>query len=105
MDVAPAGSLRAARASHAALLVVGVCWRRPLKRKATRLAAEFVTNVPPHGQAVVYDGDLSGLLAPTVYPVSCWTGRTVCELQFQFDPAPKLPAPIRVLCEYSSPPL
>lgn len=70
----------------------------------TLLAVGFLTNLPPRGAVVLYDGDLSALLARH-HPVSSWAGRTACELHFRFEPAPNLPAPIRVLCEYSSPPM
>jgi hypothetical protein len=62
-------------------------------------------NVPPRTSALLYDGSLSTLLDGRQLSVSSWSGRASCELLIQFSPAPTLPAPIRVLCSNSSPPL
>lgn len=62
-------------------------------------------NVPPHTSVLLYDGSLSALLNGKRLSVSSWSGRASCELHIQFASAPTLPAPIRVLCSYSSPPL
>ena len=62
-------------------------------------------DVPPRTSALLYEGSLSTLLGGRQLSVSSWSGRASCELLIQFSPPPTLPAPIRVLCSYSSPPL
>jgi hypothetical protein len=62
-------------------------------------------DVPPHTTVELFTGSLSALLGGQRLPVSSWSGRAACELNIQFDSPPKLAAPIKVLCSYSSSPL
>lgn len=63
-----------------------------------------VSAVAPHGSVQLFDGMLSALVSDPGIPVSTWSGRASCELHLQFQSAPYLSAPIRVLCHRSSAP-
>lgn len=61
--------------------------------------------VAPHNSAPLYDGRLTALLEGRRLEVSAWGGRASCVISFQFVLPVTFPAPIQVLCHYSSPPL
>jgi hypothetical protein len=71
------------------------------------ITIEGRTFVAPHGSAALYEGGIATLLAEgrRAFRTTTWQGRASCELHIQFTPAPTLPAPIRVFCHYSDPPL
>lgn len=69
-----------------------------------RVPRAFI-NVAPRTSALLFDGSLSTLLGGYQLPVASWEGRSSCDLHFQFTPPASLPARIRVLCSYSTPPL
>jgi hypothetical protein len=64
-----------------------------------------VSSLTPHTSAQLFDGGLSALVGDRRFAVSTWSGGASCELHIRFVSAPNLPAPIRILCWRSSPPL
>src|SRR5881394_1066015 len=73
--------------------------------RTIELGPGAVSTVAPHRSVQLFDGSLSALVGDRRFAVSTWSGRASCELHIQFASAPSLPAPIRVLCWRSSPPL
>ncbi len=73
--------------------------------KTIELGPGPASTVAPHGSVQLFDGSLSALVSDRRFQVSTWSGRASCELHIQFVSPPSLPAPIRVLCWRSSPPL
>jgi hypothetical protein len=62
-------------------------------------------DIPPHGSLQLFDGSVAALIDGRYFRVSSGSGRTACELHIRFVSTPTLPAPIRISCSYSSPPL
>jgi hypothetical protein len=73
--------------------------------RTIELGPGAVSTVAPHSSVQFFDGSLSALVGDRGFVVSTLSGRASCELHILFASAPSLPAPIRVLCWRSSPPL